>query len=428
MSSLQPSSVTASASASVIIIILLASTLGVSTAQDCAGIGNRSIQCGARNGPAKCCRNLTCPKNGDKKCVLDKDGDEKDVIDDAGDEETVPEVVAETPTAPMASDVPLLIDNDDDEDVLTPTASPEVAAGASNIAVNPAVSLSFDNIDLLRPAVDGIKSPGGISSAIFGRQSRRWDMLVDLSSDSSPYMQQQMGAYWSRSSPTLMERDPFKFTEMPSAGPSAAPTAEPSPAPSSSPSARPSSSPTDYLWVSEPLPSSEYMENDDSYFDYNPSSPRGPQSWDKVEDAPETRHWDRLQKYIDPDLEDNECGNSRSRRQSPIDVRFDKADGQCFEYHEIRHRDGEFSVSDPKVEAKILPTKLRIDYPYVVLDPDELEKMSDNERPSWTEVKYEVDEDGEKKFIAKDAVKGPSADIPKGEFAVDIVSGSRFMV
>ena len=30
-------------------------------------------------------------------------------------------------------------------------------------------------------------------------------------------------------------------------------------------------------------------------------------------------------------------------------------------------------------------------------------------------MKYEIDEDGEKKFVAKDAVKGPSADIPKGE-------------
>ena len=73
---------------------------------------------------------------------------------------------------------------------------------------------------------------------------------------------------------------------------------------------------------------------------------------------------------------------------------------------------GEFSVADPEVDAQILPTKLRIDYPYVVLDPDKVEEMGDS-RPSWTVANWEVDSKGRDKLTVKDAVKGPSADIPK---------------
>jgi len=84
---------------------------------------------------------------------------------------------------------------------------------------------------------------------------------------------------------------------------------------------------------------------------------------------------------------------------------------KCFEYHQIRHRAGEFSVADPKTDALILPSKLRIDYPYVTLDSDEVRDMG-NDRPSWTEIKDE--DDGSPGDTVKDAVKGPSADIPKG--------------
>ena len=78
--------------------------------------------------------------------------------------------------------------------------------------------------------------------------------------------------------------------------------------------------------------------------------------------------------------------------------------------YEIRHTDGVISVHDPKVDAQILPTKLRIKYPYIVLDEDDLSNL-----PSWAETKIEIDDiDGTKEEVLKDRVKGPSADVPKG--------------
>jgi hypothetical protein len=163
--------------------------------------------------------------------------------------------------------------------------------------------------------------------------------------------------------------------------------------------------PTGWLWSAEPVPAQEDVE--DGYFDYNPSSPYGPAHWDKVRGlrTTEGQYWKRFQDILTVDLDDNVCG-SGSRRQSPIDLRFADSRGQCFEYHEIRHRDGEFSVADPIVEASILPTRLRIVYPYEVID--DVDEVNE-ENAFWTNVGFE--EDKEK---LKDGVKGPSADIPKG--------------
>ena len=177
------------------------------------------------------------------------------------------------------------------------------------------------------------------------------------------------------------EHDPFFFTDEPSSLPSVSPTDEPSALPSISPSAAPS----------VPYPVNEQPDKyNDRYFDYQPEGRRGPDRWDDVDDPPEGKYWkDEYGKYIAPSLGKSRCDDTKSRRQSPIDVRFDKAKGQCFEYHGVRNKVGIYSIDDPKVETQILPSKLRIRYP---------DNFGDNF-------------DG---ATGNDQVKGPSADIPKG--------------
>ena len=177
------------------------------------------------------------------------------------------------------------------------------------------------------------------------------------------------------------ERNPFFFTDQPSSKPSVSPTDEPSALPSISPSAAPT---VQYLVNEQP------DKYNDKYFDYQPEGRRGPDRWDDVDDPPEGKYWkDEYNKYIAPSLGKSRCDDTKSRRQSPIDVRFDKAKGQCFEYHGVRNKIGMYSIDDPKVETQILPSKLRIRYPDNF--GDSFDGATDN-----------------------DQVKGPSADIPKG--------------
>ena len=82
--------------------------------------------------------------------------------------------------------------------------------------------------------------------------------------------------------------------------------------------------------------------------------------------------------------------NSNSRRQSPIDVSFDKSNGQCFEYHQIRSKPGEYSIEQSIVKKQILPSKLRFTYP----------RNWGDKKADWA--------------TTNDAIKGPSADMPKG--------------
>ena len=79
-------------------------------------------------------------------------------------------------------------------------------------------------------------------------------------------------------------------------------------------------------------------------------------------------------------------------QQSPIDVRRSMARATCFEYHQIRHKKGDFDIRDAKVLKQILPNKLRLVYP-----------QEYNEK------------------IWSDGVGGPSADMPK-------VSNSHFRI
>ena len=366
---------------------VVASTISGVESQECARIGRKAIACGARNGFAECCPGAKCSDDEDEKlCVVDKDYDP--TAD--GQEDDLPEVeIAVFPPTPARA----------------PVAVPAMKNTTEQTAATPGKNepfSSFNGINLLRPATGGIKESGGIHSAIFGSSKRNWNMLLAPSAVEVP-----VDSFRLKSSPILLERDPMKFTEMPSSAPSSSPSAAPTI--SHAPSDLPSSSPTDYIWISEPLPAESDMDN--GYFDYNPSSPYGPHRWHKVEEQTlEGEYWEEeYSKFIEPDLDKNMC-DSNSRRQSPIDVRLDKVDGQCFEYHEIRHTDGAIGIDHPKVDAQILPTKLRIKYPYIVLDEDDLKNA-----PSWAETKIETDDiDGSKEEVLKDRVKGPSADVPKG--------------
>ena len=268
-------------------------------------------------------------------------------------------------------------------------------------------------INILDPSGMGLKDDPVIG--ILPRRARTWqDVALSIDTLTPPDPMQARGSV------AAMERDPFKFTEMPSAmpsstptampsaSPSAAPTGLPSPSPSASPTSTPSASPTAFPSVSptpapsvtptistpeptrdpwrgsEPTPSNAPS----AYFNYNPWNSRGIKNWGNVKDPPEEKYWKEFDEYISLSLDNNKC-NSNSRRQSPIDVRFDRANGQCFEYHQIRSKPGEYSIEQSIVEKQILPSKLRFIYPF-----------SFDKTAAWA--------------TSNDAIKGPSADMPKG--------------
>ena len=268
-------------------------------------------------------------------------------------------------------------------------------------------------INILDPSGIGLKDDPVIG--ILPRRARTWqDVALSIDALTPPDPMQARGSV------AAVERDPFKFTEMhsatpsstpttmPSASPSAAPTGLPSPSPSASPTSTPSASPTAFPAVSptpapsvtptistpeptrdpwrgsEPTPSNAPS----AYFNYNPWNSRGIKNWGNVKDPPEEKYWKEFDEYISLSLDNNKC-NSNSRRQSPIDVRFDKANGQCFEYHQIRSKPGEYSIEQSIVEKQILPSKLRFVYPF-----------SFDKTAAWA--------------TSNDAIKGPSADMPKG--------------
>ena len=116
---------------------------------------------------------------------------------------------------------------------------------------------------------------------------------------------------------------------------------------------------------------------------------RGIKNWGNVNDPPEEKYWNEFDEYISLSLDRNMC-NSNSRRQSPIDVSFDKSNGQCFEYHQIRSKPGEYSIEQSIVKKQILPSKLRFTYP----------RNWGDKKADWA--------------TTNDAIKGPSADMPKG--------------
>ena len=109
-------------------------------------------------------------------------------------------------------------------------------------------------------------------------------------------------------------------------------------------------------------------DNRRGYFNYDPDSKYGPGKWDDlkdswVEESDEGRYWDDFSKFIRPSLNNNEC-DSGSKRQSPIDVNMDDVRAECLQYHEFRHKPGDYRLGeDSAIKVKIMPSKLRLEYP-----------------------------------------------------------------
>ena len=104
------------------------------------------------------------------------------------------------------------------------------------------------------------------------------------------------------------------------------------------------------------------------YFNYDPASKFGPGKWDDLKDSSvsesdEARYWKDFSKFISPGLGSNKCDNG-SKKQSPIDVNMDDVRAECLQYHEFRHKPGDYRLGeDSAIKVKIMPSKLRLEYP-----------------------------------------------------------------
>jgi len=85
--------------------------------------------------------------------------------------------------------------------------------------------------------------------------------------------------------------------------------------------------------------------------------------WKKINGnhTAETKYWKEFREYLPQNLGENQCGETNGK-QSPIDLVVSEG-AECHEFHEIRHRPGDFRLDDPEVETLILPSKLRIQFP-----------------------------------------------------------------
>ena len=198
------------------------------------------------------------------------------------------------------------------------------------------------------------------------------------------------------------EQNPFRFTGAPTLSPT---------------TMSPTESPTlfsereDYYPVNKPPlnPPADYFDysvgpSTDSVMHYMKTftNARGPDAWGSLGDSSSTRegrYWSEFAEYFRPekgrghDIVNNVCATGT--HQSPIDVTHAQARSQCFEYHEIRHRAGDFGVFHHRVEKQILPSKLRLHYPReYFMDPD---LPFGEQRGEWGD---------RNKFV-------PSADLPK---------------
>lgn len=229
-------------------------------------------------------------------------------------------------------------------------------------------------------------------------QSRHWTEMVNIS---RRHAKLKDDGEIIRRAAMARERNPFRFTDAPTSSPT---------------TLSPTESPTLFEDREEYPVNRPPLNPPKDYFDYSVgpsrdsaiyymktfSNARGPAAWGSLGDAPSTRegrYWSQFAEYFKPekggghDIVSNVCATGT--RQSPIDVTHKLAQSQCFEYHEIRHRAGDFGVYHPLVEKQILPSKLRLHYPReYFMDPD---LPFGEQRGEWGD---------RNKF-------GPSADLPK---------------
>ena len=170
---------------------------------------------------------------------------------------------------------------------------------------------------------------------------------------------------------TLFEEvDPYRITSEPSSAPSATPSSEPSNSPTADPSSTPSTSPTISSAPStleptrrptmQPTFSVASVPNNPKpgYFNYDPSSPYGPNYWRNI-DIDQSNPGFFHEEF---DLNEgsrifNDCGSGD--KQSPIDL-CTKPRGICTETHEMRPKPGDYKMSGNLIEKQILPSMLRL--------------------------------------------------------------------
>jgi len=89
-----------------------------------------------------------------------------------------------------------------------------------------------------------------------------------------------------------------------------------------------------------------------------------------AKDTDEYKYWREFDKYLEPNLERNYCGDTDvwtdsrgfSHFQSPIHVRA-TGNKKCLEFHEIRDRAGDWRMDDVEVKKEIHSNKIRVVYP-----------------------------------------------------------------
>jgi carbonic anhydrase len=184
--------------------------------------------------------------------------------------------------------------------------------------------------------------------------------------------------YRSTGSPAIFTTNSTRHTLAPSPSPSNGPTIIPTVAPSDSPSGSPTHQPSDSpserpsaVPTLDPYPRNNVLNvNQQGYFNYDqsPKSEFGPANWGNVR-LPDTYYWDEfgengygpwrgaLSKRA---YRENLCERGQ-KHQSPIDV-YETALG-CSETHEIRDHNGDFQLSDTRVDKRIEPNKLRLIFP-----------------------------------------------------------------
>mmetsp|Transcript_31089 Transcript_31089/g.68256 ORF Transcript_31089/g.68256 Transcript_31089/m.68256 type:complete len:833 (+) Transcript_31089:362-2860(+) len=175
-------------------------------------------------------------------------------------------------------------------------------------------------------------------------------------------------------------------TKQPTKKPTPSPTPRPTPSPTERPSKRPTHRPTQR--PTEPQIIVDSVEPDKplaGYFNYNPDSKYGPKKWPNIraDKTSEYKYWKKYEDRINPPLTNNYCNwknGNNANKQSPLDLVDTGA--ECLEYHEIRHKPGDFLLTDAEVKLEIHPNKMRILWP---------ERINNRQEPDT-----------------------PSADIPKG--------------
>jgi hypothetical protein len=110
-------------------------------------------------------------------------------------------------------------------------------------------------------------------------------------------------------------------------------------------------------WANAKVPSNRLP----SYFNYNPNTLYGPDSWGSIEEAVQDDYYESL-RGLDLDTRTNRCGDGT--RQSPRDLC--ETNDKCIEWHEPRPRAGGYGLhesSSYRPQPVIMSNKLRVVYP-----------------------------------------------------------------